>query len=64
MNLGVTESITSNGIHYGVSISDQGFDNLSTRGMQLTEWLADFHCPSEEFIIETLDDFGRSVEMA
>lgn len=52
---GITESITVNGKHYGVKVLGLVFDNLSSRGMTLEDWQDDFHCPSEEFIIEILD---------
>lgn len=49
-------SITDNGIHYGVEVAGRVFDNLSTEGMSRESWLNDFHCPSEEFIVEELED--------
>lgn len=52
---GITQSITVNGKHYGVEVLGLVFDNLSATGMTLEDWRNDFHCPSEEFIIETLD---------
>ena len=61
--IGVPDSITNNGIHYGVSIRGQVFDNLSTTGLQLEDWLNDFHCPSEEFILEELDGFSKPFEV-
>ncbi|WAN68893.1 hypothetical protein BJP36_41760 [Moorena producens JHB] len=30
------------------------FDNLARDGMSREDWLNDFHCPSEEFIVEEL----------
>ena len=61
--IGVPDSITNNGIHYGVNIRGQVFDNLSTTGLQLEDWLNDFHCPSEEFILEELDGFSKPFEV-
>ena len=54
---GVTESITVNGQHYGVEIQGRVFDNLSTEGMSRGDWLKDFHCSSEKFIVEELEEF-------
>jgi Papain fold toxin 2 len=53
---GITESITLNGQHYGVEIEGRVFDNLSKEGLTKDEWLKDFHCASEEFILEELED--------
>ncbi|MBD2341933.1 hypothetical protein H6G64_33925 [Calothrix sp. FACHB-156] len=55
-NQGITDSITLNGIHYGVEVKDRIFDNLSTQGLNVNDWLNDFECPSGEFLIEYLDD--------
>ncbi|MFH7024728.1 MAG: papain fold toxin domain-containing protein [Heteroscytonema crispum UTEX LB 1556] len=49
------ESITENGTHYGVEVLGRVFDNLSTEGMAREDWLRDFHCPSEKFIVEELE---------
>jgi hypothetical protein len=49
------ESVTENGIHYGVIIFDKVFDNLSGEGMSLEEWLNDFNCRSGQFTLEELD---------
>ncbi|NEP48220.1 MAG: hypothetical protein F6K65_05030 [Moorea sp. SIO3C2] len=53
-NLGITESITANGTHYGVEVQGIVFDNLARDGMSREDWLNDFHCPSEQFIVEEL----------
>jgi len=55
-NLGITESITANGTHYGVEVQGIVFDNLAITGMSREDWLRDFHCPSEQFIVEELED--------
>ena len=55
-NRGVYESITLNGLHYGVEVCGRVFDNLSTDGMLREDWIDDFHCPSEQFIIEESPD--------
>jgi Papain fold toxin 2 len=49
--LGSDESITINGKHYGVEVRGRVFDNLSSEGMTRDEWLSDFHCQSEEFVV-------------
>lgn len=49
------QSITENGIHYGVEVLERVFDNLSTEGLPQEEWLQDFHCPSAEFTLEEID---------
>jgi hypothetical protein len=46
---GITDSITDNGIHYGVEVRGKIFDNLSPDGMTLEEWVRDFHSISDEF---------------
>nr|WP_238393118.1 papain fold toxin domain-containing protein [Myxacorys almedinensis] len=61
--MGITEPITENGIHYGVKVRGKVFDNLSTEGMQLEEWLSDFHCPSEQFVIEEMENFASQSEV-
>ena len=48
---GSDRSITINGKHYGVEVRGRVFDNLSPQGMTRDDWLKDFHCQSEEFII-------------
>ncbi|BAU11326.1 hypothetical protein LEP3755_18190 [Leptolyngbya sp. NIES-3755] len=60
--LGIEDSITKNGTHYGISVRGQVFDNLSTKGLSLENWLKDFHCPSEAFIVEELDGFSKPFE--
>ena len=51
---GTNESITENGIHYGVEVFDKVFDNLSTEGLSREAWLNDFHSPSGKFILDEL----------
>ena len=53
--LGVEDSITVNGKHYGIEVGGLVFDNLSTDGMLREEWVKDFHCQSEEFVVEELE---------
>ncbi|MDZ8056010.1 MAG: papain fold toxin domain-containing protein [Aulosira sp. ZfuVER01] len=52
----ITDSITLNGIHYGVEVQERVFDNLSTEGLTLSNWLNDFECPSGEFIVDYLNE--------
>ena len=52
---GIRESITDNGVHYGVEVRGRVFDNLSAEGLPKEQWLKDFHCPTEQFIFEELD---------
>lgn len=53
------ESITENGTHYGVEVFGKVFDNLSSEGMSREEWLNDFHCASEQFIVDELESLGE-----
>jgi hypothetical protein len=54
--LGNEQAITANGKHYGVEVRGLVFDNLSPRGMTKENWLNDFHCQSEEFILKEGND--------
>ncbi|BDA68331.1 hypothetical protein RIVM261_022070 [Rivularia sp. IAM M-261] len=55
--LGIGESITRNGIHYGVEVRGKVFDNLSKMGMSREDWIKDFHSFSDEFEIEIIEKF-------
>ncbi|MFM7573238.1 MAG: papain fold toxin domain-containing protein, partial [Snowella sp.] len=44
------------GKHYGVEVKGLVFDNLSPHGMTKEDWLKDFHCQSEEFILKEGND--------
>ena len=55
---GVDTSITENGIHYGVEVLGLVFDNLSPQGLPKDVWIADFDCPSGQFIIDELESLG------
>jgi hypothetical protein len=55
--LGIRESITRNGIHYGVKVRGKIFDNLSSEGLTLDEWIQDFCSRNGEFLVEELEDF-------
>lgn len=52
---GITDSITLNGIHYGVEIKERIFDNLSMEGLTKEDWLNDFQCSNGEFLIDYVD---------
>jgi hypothetical protein len=52
--MGGEKSISNNGKHYGVRVRGLIFDNLSAQGMTETDWIADFHCLSDEFTIAEL----------
>lgn len=58
--LGYLDAITGNGTHYGVEALGLVFDNLPGLGLSRSEWLADFHCPSEAFILE---EFATIIEL-
>ncbi len=53
-----SESITDNGIHYGVEVLGLVFDNFSRQGIGLPrgEWINDFSCRSGKFDLEELDN--------
>jgi Papain fold toxin 2 len=53
---GITDSITDNGVHYGVEVRGQVFDNLSPAGMAMEDWVQDFHSLSDEFDLVCLED--------
>jgi Papain fold toxin 2 len=54
---GISESITVNGVHYGIEVRGKVFDNLSSQGLSREEWQADFHCPSEAFLLAVVESF-------
>lgn len=53
---GITDSITNNGIHYGVEVQGKVFDNLSAQGLSLEDWIQDFHSLSDEFDITSFEE--------
>jgi hypothetical protein len=55
--LGIGESITRNGTHYGVEIRGKVFDNISKEGLTKEDWIEDFHSFSDEFEIKIIEDF-------
>lgn len=54
---GINDSITYNGIHYGVEVREKVFDNLSSGGMTKEDWVNDFQCFTEEFIVDEIENF-------
>lgn len=54
---GCAETITENGVHYGVEVFGKIFDNLSRIGQSLEDWVNDFTSPSNEFEVEVIDEF-------
>lgn len=59
---GISESITENGVHYGVEVRGKVFDNLSQYGLSLEDWINDFHSLSDEFEVKIIDDFWTSIQ--
>jgi hypothetical protein len=54
---GISESITTNGVHYGVEVCGKVFDNLSAQGLSRDDWREDCHCPSESFQLKAIEVF-------
>ncbi|NER50805.1 MAG: hypothetical protein F6J92_29870, partial [Symploca sp. SIO1A3] len=55
--MGIHESITVNGQHFGVEVRGQIFDNLSEQGYSREIWLQDFRCHSGQFILTEVDSW-------
>lgn len=55
--LGIGESITRNGVHYGVEVRGRVFDNLSGEGLPRDQWIRDFSSSTNEFLLEELENF-------
>ncbi len=55
--LGCAETITENGVHYGVEVFGKIFDNLSRQGLLPDDWIKDFTSLSNEFDIEVIEEF-------
>jgi Papain fold toxin 2 len=53
--MGDDESITENGMHYGIQVGDVVFDNPAAEGLPIDQWLADFECQSGDFLLEPID---------
>jgi Papain fold toxin 2 len=54
---GYSESITENGVHYGVEVYGKIFDNLSRQGLSPDNWVKDFTSLSNEFKAEVIEEF-------
>ena len=54
---GSSETITENGVHYGVEVLGKIFDNLSEQGLSMDDWVNDFTSISDEFDVEVIDEF-------
>ena len=54
---GCCETITENGVHYGVEVYGKIFDNLSKQGLSPENWVKDFTSLSNEFEIEVIEEF-------
>jgi len=54
---GYFETITENGIHYGVEVYGKIFDNLSDYGLSPEAWAKDFTSLSNEFEVEVIEEF-------
>ncbi len=54
---GCFETITENGVHYGVEVFGKIFDNLSRQGLSPEDWVNDFTSPSNEFEVEVIEEF-------
>ena len=54
---GCFETITENGVHYGVEVFGKIFDNLSRQGLYPDDWVQDFTSLSNEFKIEVIEEF-------
>lgn len=55
--LGIRDSITINGQHFGVEVRGRIFDNLSDRGQSRSNWIQDFQCHSGQFILTEIDSW-------
>jgi hypothetical protein len=54
---GCSETITENGVHYGVEVCGIIFDNLSRQGLAPNDWVQDFTSLSNEFKVEVIENF-------
>ncbi len=53
---GIDDSITVNGQHFAVEVRGKVFDNLSSQGLSQEDWLKDFNCHSDQFVVTELDN--------
>jgi hypothetical protein len=54
---GCGETITENGVHYGVEVFGKIFDNLSRVGLSPEDWVKDFTSLSNEFVVVVIEEF-------
>ena len=54
---GCSETITENGVHYGVEVFGLIFDNLSPPGLSPEQWINDFTSLSNEFEATVIKEF-------
>ncbi|WP_225902733.1 papain fold toxin domain-containing protein [Pseudanabaena sp. PCC 6802] len=54
---GCLETITENGVHYGVEVFGKIFDNLSKQGLSPEDWGSDFISLSNEFEVVVIEEF-------
>lgn len=54
---GCAETITENGVHYGIEVCGKIFDNLSQQGLSPDDWIKDFTSLSNEFKVEVIEKF-------
>ena len=54
---GCSETITENGIHYGIEVYGKIFDNLSKQGLSPADWVKDFTSLSNEFEVKVIEEF-------
>lgn len=54
---GFSETITENGVHYGIEVFGKIFDNLSKQGLSPEDWVKDFTSVSNEFEVAVIEEF-------
>jgi len=54
---GCSETITENGVHYGIEVYGKIFDNLSREGLSPDDWIKDFTSLSDEFDVKVIEEF-------
>lgn len=54
---GGRNTISQNGVHYGIEVRGKIFDTLSTTGLSREDWIEDFYCAIGQFTIEEIETF-------
>ncbi len=54
---GCFETITENGVHYGIEVYGKIFDNLSREGLEPEDWIEDFTSLSDKFDVRIIEEF-------